>query len=133
MNEYTAQAKNFLKTAHCRMSMTLKDEQKPFPNTTETELHNVYRVVLRKGHRSYSFDFYDSLDNTRKGNHPTEYDVLACLEPYIDDSFEKFCANYGYDTDSRRAERIWKACRKQSEKLSKLFTESELDLLCEIV
>lgn len=46
---------------------------------------------------------------------PTAADVLYCV---ISDanagelSFEEFCADLGYDTDSRKAEQVWLSCRE---------------------
>lgn len=64
--------------------------------------------------------------------HPTAYDVLACIEKYEVGSFEDFCGNFGYDTDSRNAVKVYKAVRKESENVRKLFTEQEIELLQEI-
>ena len=38
----------------------------------------------------------------------------------------------GYDEDSRSAERIYKACKKQCEKLSRIFTGDVYDLSNEL-
>ena len=46
-------------------------------------------------------------------NEPTVADVLYCLladAGCAEDGFEDFCGNCGYDTDSRKAEAIWRSC-----------------------
>lgn len=63
---------------------------------------------------------------------PNEYTVLACLHDYTGDSFEDFCANYGYDADSRRAEAVYKAVCEQERNMRRLFTHEELEALAEI-
>lgn len=63
---------------------------------------------------------------------PTAYDILACLDTYGGDSFEDFCANYGYDEDSRTAEKTYHAVQEQQNNLRKLFTHDELEKLNEI-
>lgn len=45
-------------------------------------------------------------------------------------SFEEFCADFGYDTDSRKARKTWKACRKTAYKLGRELTES-INRICE--
>lgn len=40
-----------------------------------------------------------------------------------EESFDDFCANYGLDTDSRKAHKTWKKCRKTADKLVDLFGE----------
>jgi len=59
---------------------------------------------------------------------PNLADVLSCLASDAGTwqnarSFEDFCSELGYDTDSRNAERIYKAIEKQSSKLSNLLGE----------
>lgn len=67
-----------------------------------------------------------------KGTPPTAYDVLACLEKYGYEDFEDFCANCGYDTDSRRAEKIFKAVQKEYDNVCKLWSDEEIEQLREI-
>lgn len=64
--------------------------------------------------------------------HPTAYDILACLTKYDPGTFENFCGDFGYDTDSRSAVKVYKAVRKEWNNVSKLFTESEIEQLQEI-
>jgi hypothetical protein len=69
-----------------------------------------YRVRLRFRGRSLTVPFYMGPALERE---PTAADVLACLCSDVsmgEQSFEDFCSELGYDTDSRKAERTWKAC-----------------------
>ena len=63
---------------------------------------------------------------------PSAYDVLACIEKYEVTYFEDFCSNYGYDTDSRKAYKTYKAVKREWENVKKLFSEDQLELLREI-
>jgi hypothetical protein len=57
---------------------------------------------------------------------PTAADVLGCLltdSNGAEQTFEDWCAEYGYDTDSRKAERTWRAVVRQSAKLQRLLRE----------
>ena len=63
---------------------------------------------------------------------PNEYDVLACLEKYDPGTFEDFCSEFGYDEDSKTAERIYIAVIKQYKDLTKIFTEEQMEELSEI-
>jgi len=60
---------------------------------------------------------------------PTPYDVLSVLTKYPSDSFSEFCADYGYDEDSRKAEKIYNAVKDEYANLERLFSEAELDEL----
>lgn len=63
---------------------------------------------------------------------PTDYDILACVEKYDPETFEFFCGNYGYDQDSRKAEKIYKAVKQQFLDIQLLFNDEELEILREI-
>ena len=60
------------------------------------------------------------------------YDVVAALQKYEVGSFSDFCDKYGYDEDSRRAERIYLDCTDKYYKLKKMFTEEEMETLREV-
>lgn len=57
---------------------------------------------------------------------PTAADVLDCLASDASGaenarSFEDWCSEYGYDTDSRKAKRTYKVIQRQSESLKRLL------------
>jgi hypothetical protein len=64
--------------------------------------------------------------------HPTEYDALAVITKYDPGTFENFCSESGYNTDSRNAVRTYKAVRKEWNNVSKLFTPEQLEQLQDI-
>lgn len=55
------------------------------------------------------------------GAEPTTAEVLSCLADDAsgsdDHSFADWCGEYGYDEDSRTAERTWKACQHAAKRL----------------
>ena len=63
---------------------------------------------------------------------PTAYDILACLQKYDVGSFEDFCSDFGYDTDSRKAEKIYISVVHEYTQLCTLFTDSEMQEMQEI-
>lgn len=67
-----------------------------------------------------------------KGEAPSEYDILVCLTKYDPGTFENFCSEFGYDTDSRSAEKTYKAVYDEWKNVCALFTDSEIELLAEI-
>jgi len=57
---------------------------------------------------------------TAHADAPTAAEVLSCLlsdSQAIDQTFEEWCDNFGYDPDSRAAEATFLACRSTSHKL----------------
>lgn len=67
-----------------------------------------------------------------KAPKPTAYDVLACIEKNDPGTFEDFCGDFGYDTDSRRAFEVYMAMQEQYSKLSRFLTAKELQEVREI-
>lgn len=67
-----------------------------------------------------------------KGTPPTAYDVLACLQKYEVGTFEDFCGEFGYDTDSKRAEKVYKAVAKEFDNVCKIWSDAEIEQLQEI-
>ena len=54
---------------------------------------------------------------------PTLADVLTALrmDASVPDTFKGFCGEFGYDADSRKAEKIWKACQSVKIRMRKLL------------
>jgi hypothetical protein len=65
---------------------------------------------------------------------PTPYSVLACVSTEIDcpETFSEFCSEYGYDTDSKKAEALFHRCNEFAWKLRRFFTDEEKEELQEI-
>lgn len=80
--------------------------------------------------RRFSVKFGQSIDDG--SNPPTNYDLLACLAKCDPGSFENFCDEYGYDPDSRKAERIYNAVCKEWVNVDRMWPDA-IDQLREIV
>lgn len=63
---------------------------------------------------------------------PTAYDVLACLTKYDPGTFEGFCYEFGYDTDSKKAEKTYKAILNEWQNVAMLWNDSEIEELRDI-
>lgn len=76
-----------------------------------------YQVTLKFKGRRLTTPFFMGAALTEE---PSAADVLACLTSDVgagEMSFESFCGEFGYDVDSRRAEKTWKACVKIAPKV----------------
>ncbi len=133
MNQYDQQAKKFLQDTNSQIFIRFVGRRKHFD---DKDTRNVYSVELKrtddKGTRSMFIEFGDSLQNTWDDKKPRAYDVLACLTKYEPGTFEDFCGEFGYDTDSRRAEKTYKAVMKEWKELTYLYSDKELEQLAEI-
>jgi hypothetical protein len=92
------------------------------------ERMNHWRCVLRFEHRQMTLIF--STGSGLKGE-PSITDVLECLAndtASIENArhFEDWCDDYGYDHDSRKAERIYKEIVRQAKALRRLLGDESL-------
>jgi len=63
---------------------------------------------------------------------PTPYSVLACIQKYDVGTFQNFCDDFGSDTDSRKAEKTYKAVVNEWQNIAMLYNDKELEELREI-
>jgi len=63
---------------------------------------------------------------------PTAYDILACLTKHDPGTLEDFCNEYGYDSDSKKAERVYNAVKDEYNNVCMLFSDEEIAQLTEI-
>jgi hypothetical protein len=97
----------------------------PKPDDSWSRDAHHYKVTLSRGRTRIVVPFHQGSAHTAP---PTVTDVIDCL---ISDatgfenvqSFEDWCAEYGYDTDSRTAERTYKAVERQTGQLRRLLGE----------
>jgi hypothetical protein len=90
--------------------------------------------ILRRGRRKMTVVF--SMGRGLEGRAPEAVDVLDCLA--MDAAgvrnaadFEGWCSEYGFDADSRKAEKTFKACEKQASQLER-FIGDAFDQLLEL-
>jgi len=82
-----------------------------------------------------TFEFWASISNPELS---TEYDVLNAFYCFVGDAisgkmdFDEFCSEFGFDNDSRTAERTWKACKRATAKLERIYSGDIYDLANEL-
>ncbi len=80
--------------------------------------YNSYRVTLKYKSRQLTTSFKQGLAHKED---PEAHDVLGCMlvdaSSVAGVSFEDFCSEFGYDPDSRRAEKLFKDCNSNAKKL----------------
>ena len=128
MTEYDMQANNFLAVTETTLEITRNEVVKKWG-----QYRWKYSCKLRRGHKTYTFPFFDSAKNFEEDKGPSKYDVLAGLDTYdYIQGLEDFASEFGYDIEDRETEKTYNACMRQSKKLHGLFTDEELEMLAEI-
>lgn len=94
--------------------------------------HNhMVKITNTETKQSVTFEFWNSI---AKGEITEEQEVLSAFYCFINDAlagmydFDNFCSEFGYDNDSRQAEKIWRKCQKQYEKFTKVFDVNKNDI-----
>lgn len=100
--------------------------------TLEAYAEKRHRVAFSSLAQAKKMQANKELAAKKKAAVPSVYDVLACLTKCDPGTFENFCSDFGYDEDSRAAERIYFAVQKEYTQLTKLFTPEQMEELAEI-
>jgi hypothetical protein len=104
-------------------TITMTDGTPPWwtPRQGEPErwTGNAWTVELRYQGRTMTVPFFTG----SLAGEPTTADVLDCLlsDSLSPESFSDFCAEFGYDEDSRRAEQTHKACLDMGRRVRQLL------------
>lgn len=98
------------------------------PNMPDSGNMDHWKVTLRSSNRRMTLYFSKGFGH--HGAEPATDEVLACLASEAAtianaQDFEDFCSELGYDSDSRKAEKIYKACVHSAARLQ-TFLGSEL-------
>jgi hypothetical protein len=113
----------------------------------DREKRDVYEIIIKRNGKAITFRYGDSIHNTqiyaesrrstsyyyavkiKEMRESSLYSILACIlaEYYCPDTFEEFCSAFGCDTDSIKAENLFRNCREQSKKLQSIFTSEEME------
>ena len=75
---------------------------------------------------------YGAWNKNPEFSEPRAYDVLTCLTKYDPGSFADFCSEFGYDEDSRTADRTYQAVCEEWKNVQTIWTDDEITELREI-
>lgn len=97
----------------------------PFDDDARPWQHNGWTVTLRYAGRRMTVDFYTG----QAAGEPDAAGVLECLcsdACTVENarSFEDWCCELGFDSDSRTAERLYKASVRQTEALRRFLGDA---------
>lgn len=95
-----------------------------------TPSHTLFKCKIKVDGLQYTFNYQCNVAY----NEPNLVDCLSSLIIDMDaydnsDNFQDFCNNFGYDSfeDLQKAKKAYKACKKTSKALTRLFTRAEFE------
>ena len=109
----------------------------------DKESRDVYQITLSRNGKTYTFRFGQSIANSgefykrnpygktiydhelirRSRIKPTAYGVLACVQKHDIGAFSDFCSDFGYDQDSRKAEKLYFRVQEEFKNIYQLFSD----------
>ena len=90
MNEYEKEAIEFLNKYNAKMTIEQLEVVDRFPTDDQaTGNRYKYRITIKRDGKSYSFPFYDSINNYLNNERPNAYDIWHVLKN------TKYAAMYG--------------------------------------
>jgi hypothetical protein len=109
------------------------DAKKPWDKRNEWQRNaNGFRVRMTAHGRRMELDFYMGQGI---GREPNAEDVLECLQSdsrVMGQDFEEWCSDLGYDTDSRKAEQIYRETDKQTRRVFRFMGREMFDEFSEV-
>jgi hypothetical protein len=110
-----------------RKAYDVKVKGKFHDNTKDADgwEHTAYKVKVTHGDRVVKFKF-------RMGLAHTDFDKDGALYALASDAsagqhgFVDYCEEYGYDQDSIKAHKTWRACRRMREQADALCTSEDM-------
>ena len=113
--------------AHKELTLTSRRVSRN-PDMADSDSTDHWKCILDRAGTPFVRLFF-SKGYAHHGAQPELDEVLDCLASDATGienarSFDEWCGEYGYDTDSRRAERTYKLCCKQAERLRNLLGPS---------
>ena len=121
------------------------DKNKPNPKSfpRKTHIHGKhYQCIFSRDNKTFAVDFWESyamaqsnaLALTGRGRVqlPDAYTVLSCCQLNDPGSFDDWCGDFGYDTDSRKAYSTYNLCVKEYKNAISFFTQDEIEKILEL-
>ena len=120
---------SFIKHNHIRLDHDRADSNHCMDNSANMDN---YKCILHANRSRMTV--YFSKGYGHNGEPPKADEVLNCLALDASSyqnarSFEDWCYESGYSSDSRKAEKLWLAVERQTKKLQKLLGESAYENL----
>ena len=116
---YQQQANDFATATSTKLKINRTTYGKHFAEDKESRY--IFNCTLSRNGKRYTFNFGQSI---AAGNvEPTMYDILATLTKYDPETFQNFCSEYGYNTDSIKALKTYKAVQREFNGVNRLFND----------
>lgn len=120
--------KRFVKKNKIGISVEWVDENKNAPDWKDA---NHFKVTLRHAGKQLTTYFSQGYGISGEPTAESVLNALASDSAGVENarSFEDWAYEYGYDIDSRKAEKLYKVCERQADKLKKFLGDDLYEAL----
>ena len=123
---------DFIKKHDVRMACEWEHERPDYLMDDMPRGSNHYRCTISANGHRYTMHWSQGPAITDEPDAADVLDALASDASNTEAGFENFAAEYGYDEDSRKAERIYRACVGVRKALFRLFGDDAEALMYEV-
>ena len=123
---------NFGQSVNKSIKFENKINKRRFTSSGQSAGNHSYRYLYPEKFPKTKFEERYGEFKIINGEAPTLYAVLVCLQKYDVGSFEDFCNEFGYEIDSIKVKKTYKAVVKEYNKLCTLLSDNEMQVLQEI-
>ena len=139
LNETEIVVQNYLNSIKIEVSMVYCGE-----TTRDNNWQcDAWKITLTAGKISKVFEYYTGVGhraalnlNNRVPIFPAAADLLYSLQidaETCEQSFDSWCSEYGYDTDSRKALETYLLCQQNGMKYNQLFSRQQREAIAEML
>jgi len=119
----TVSIEEFVKANRITLTSEYADHN---PHMDDSQNMDNYKCMLRRGNARMTLYFSKGIGH--HGTEPTAKEILDCLASDAagienSRSCDEWCLEYGYNTDSRKAEKTFKACEHLTKRLRTFLGE----------
>lgn len=90
-----------------------------------------FHCTISRGSKSYEFWYSQGEAHKEKPEFLESFSSLLQDAHGYQDDFSEWCAEYGYDDDSRKAYAIWEACNETRVHLLNMMTAEEMEIIAD--
>ena len=130
--EIEASVNELLQREQIDYTATLMMKYAKSDDTANPWLHDLWRVTFTRVGKgkptTFSLDFRTGTGHRRKFDTPVIPKAASVLSSVVmedtrGESFDSWCANFGFDNDSIKALDIYRMCQRQTDEAKKFFGE----------
>ena len=122
-NIYRKKCEEFCKKYKVSMEILEKKKMFWFDDPMEQK-RNVYKIKLKKGRKSWTIHWADSVINTEMKQKPEIYDVLSSISKFEAKDYKRWCKKYNFDHNEEKYKLAFEKMNREVEDGKRFFEDA---------